>query len=83
MVWGCFSGQGMGLISVITDTLTGIGYRYILNDVMYPHAGKTMPLVWRFFKCLSVKGNGSSKNRILLQLYHDADTLHGGLVVDV
>ena len=38
----------MGPIHVIKDTLTGIGYRSILNDVMYPHAEENMPLVWRF-----------------------------------
>lgn len=48
MVWGCFSGQGMGPIHIIKDTMTGIGYRTILNDVMYPYAEENMPLVWRF-----------------------------------
>lgn len=47
-VWGCFSGQGMGPIHVIKDTLTGLGYRSILNDVMYPYAEENMPLIWRF-----------------------------------
>lgn len=48
MVWGCFSGQGMGPIHVVKDTLTGIGYRSILNDIMFPYAEENMPLVWRF-----------------------------------
>lgn len=48
MVWGCFSGQGMGPIHVIKDTLTGVGYRAILNDIMYPYAEENMPLIWRF-----------------------------------
>ena len=48
MVWGFFSGQGMGPIHIIKDTMTGIGYRTILNDVMYTYAEENMPLVWRF-----------------------------------
>ena len=38
MVWGCFSGQDMYLFHIIKDTMTGIGYRTILNDVIYPYA---------------------------------------------
>ena len=48
MVWECFSGQGMGLFHIIKDTMTGIGYRTILNDVIYPYAEENIPLVWRF-----------------------------------
>lgn len=38
----------MGPIHIIKDTMTGIGYRSILNDGMYPYAEENMPFIWIF-----------------------------------
>lgn len=48
MVWGCFSGNGVGPIFRIDNTMNAIGYRDILQDVMLPYAQEEMPLLWVF-----------------------------------
>lgn len=48
MVWGCFSGQGIGPIHKIDGTMDRFMYRDILKDVMLPYAEEEMPLKWTF-----------------------------------
>lgn len=48
MVWGCFSGQGIGPIHKIDGIMDRFMYRDILKDVMLPYAEEEMPLKWTF-----------------------------------
>lgn len=48
LVWGCFSGQGIGPIHKIDGIMDRFMYRDILKDVMLPYADEEMPLQWRF-----------------------------------
>lgn len=48
MVWGCFSGNGIGPIKRIEGTMTAVGYSNILSNVMLPYAEWNMPLAWTF-----------------------------------
>lgn len=48
MVWGCFSGNGIGPIHRITSTMTATIYRDLLSSVMLPYAEWEMPLSWTF-----------------------------------
>lgn len=48
MVWGCFSGQGIGPIHKINGIMRSEEYRNILSDVMLPYASWEMPLAWVF-----------------------------------
>lgn len=48
MVWGCFSGQGIGPIHRIEGIMDRFMYTDILKDVMLPYAEEEMPLKWRF-----------------------------------
>lgn len=47
MVWGCFSGQGIGPIHKIDGIMDRFMYRDILKDVILPYA-EEMPLKWTF-----------------------------------
>lgn len=48
MVWGCFSGYGVGPLHEINGIMDRFGYRDILENVMYPYADEEMPLRWIF-----------------------------------
>ena len=48
MVWGCFSGHGIGPIHRITETMTATIYRDLLSSLMLPYAEWEMPLSWAF-----------------------------------
>lgn len=48
MVWGCFSGQGIGPIHKIDGIMDRFMYRDILKDVILPYAEEEMPLKWTF-----------------------------------
>lgn len=46
MVWGCFSGHGMGPIYKINGIMDRFHYKKILEEVMLPFADWNMPLSW-------------------------------------
>lgn len=48
MVWGCFSGHGMGPISKIDGIMDRFLYKDILETHMLPYAEEDMPLKWIF-----------------------------------
>ena len=48
MVWGCFSGKGMGPIHHIDGIMDRFMYRDILQNLMLPYAENEMPLQYRF-----------------------------------
>lgn len=48
MVWGCFSGHGIGPIHKINGIMDRFVYKDILKDVMLTHAEENMPLKWTF-----------------------------------
>ena len=48
MVWGFFSGKGMGPIHYIDGIMDRFMYRDILQKVMLPYAEDEMPLQWWF-----------------------------------
>lgn len=48
MVWGCFSGHGVGPINRIEGIMDRFVYKDILKDVMLPYAEWEMPLLWSF-----------------------------------
>lgn len=48
MVWGYFSGHGLGPIHKIDGTMDRFMYRDILQSVMLPHAEDQLPLKWIF-----------------------------------
>lgn len=48
IVWGCFSGHGIGPIHRIDGIMDRFMYKDILQDVMLPHAEEEMPLKWIF-----------------------------------
>lgn len=48
MVWGCFSGQGIGLIRRVEGIMVSEDYKQILKNTMLPYAEWKMPLVWWF-----------------------------------
>ena len=48
MVWGCFSGYGMGTLHVIEGTMDRFMYLDILKKVMIPFADDNLPLTWIF-----------------------------------
>ena len=48
MVWGYFSGYGIGPIHRITDTLTSTVYRNLLSTVMLPYVECDMLISWTF-----------------------------------
>ena len=48
LVWGCFSGYGIGPIHQINGIMDRFMYRDILKNVMLPHADEEMPLKWRY-----------------------------------
>ena len=43
MVWGCFSGQGVGPIKRIMDKMIKEVYTNILSTTMLPYANREMP----------------------------------------
>lgn len=48
MVWGCFSGQGLGPLQKIDGIMDRFLYKDILENVMVPYAEWNMPLSWHF-----------------------------------
>jgi hypothetical protein len=48
MVWGCFSGHGVGPIHKIDDIMDRFVSADILENVMLPHARRNMPKNWIF-----------------------------------
>lgn len=48
MVWGCFSGQGLGPIHKIDGIMDRFIYKNILENIMLPYAEWNMPLKWIF-----------------------------------
>lgn len=48
MVWGCFSGQGIGPIHKINGIMDRFVYKEILQTVMLPYAEEEMTLKWKF-----------------------------------
>lgn len=48
MVWGSFSGQGMGPIHNVQGIMFAPDYKAILENVMAPYAEENMPLLWYF-----------------------------------
>lgn len=48
MVWGCFSGHGMGPIRFIEGIMDRFVYVDILKNAMVPFAEDNLPLLWRF-----------------------------------
>jgi hypothetical protein len=48
MVWGCFSGLGLGPLHRINGIMDRFQYRDILSEVMLPHAAEKMPPDWVF-----------------------------------
>lgn len=48
MVWGCFSGQGIGPIHKIDGIMDRFQYKDIMEQVMLPYAEDEMPLRWIF-----------------------------------
>lgn len=48
MVWGCFSGQGLGPLQKIDGIMDRFLYKDILENVMVPYAEWSMPLSWHF-----------------------------------
>lgn len=46
MVWGCFSGNGVGPLHEIDGIMDRFVYRDILQNVMYPYADEEMPIRW-------------------------------------
>lgn len=48
MVWGCFSGCGMGPLIKIEGKMDRFQYLRILQEHMLPYAEENMPLQWRF-----------------------------------
>lgn len=48
MVWGCFSGFGMGPLHLIEGTMDRFVYLDILKSHMLPFAEENMSLLWRF-----------------------------------
>lgn len=48
LVWGCFSGNGIGPIHKINGIMDRFMYKDILANVMLPHASEEMPLRWTF-----------------------------------
>lgn len=46
MVWGCFSGKGLGPIHRIEGIMDRFMYRDIMENVMLPYAEWQMPLKW-------------------------------------
>ena len=44
MVWGCFSGRGMGPLHQIEGTMDRFMYKDILENLMTPYADEVMPL---------------------------------------
>lgn len=48
IVWGCFSGFGMGPLHNIIGIMDRFMYRDILQNVMLPHVEDTLPLRFKF-----------------------------------
>lgn len=48
MVWGCFSGHGIGPLHRINGIMDRFMYKDILENVMLPYAEWNMPLSWSF-----------------------------------
>lgn len=48
LVWGCFSGHGIGPIHRINGIMDRFVYKDILENIMLPHAEEEMPLKWRY-----------------------------------
>lgn len=48
LVWGCFSGHGIGPIHRIDGIMDRFVYVNILKNVMLPFADEEMPVKWRF-----------------------------------
>jgi hypothetical protein len=48
MVWGCFSGHGVGPICQIVGIMDRFVYKEILETHMLPYAEEDMPLKWTF-----------------------------------
>ena len=46
MVYGGFPRHGVGPIHVITDTMTVLSDKDILESMMLPYASENMPLIW-------------------------------------
>ena len=46
MMYGEVSWYGVGPIHLITDTMTALSYKDILETVMLPYASENMPLIW-------------------------------------
>lgn len=48
LVWGCFSGFGMGPILLLDGIMDRFVYLDILKNIMLPHSEEQMPLLWTF-----------------------------------
>lgn len=48
LVWGCFSGHGMGPLRRIEGVMDWYQYLDILRNTMLPFAEESLPLVWKF-----------------------------------
>lgn len=48
LVWGCFSGFGIGPLQKINGIMDRFMYKDILENIMLPHAEEEMPLKWRY-----------------------------------
>ena len=48
MVWGCFSGRGVGPLVRVDGKMDRFQYLGILEQQMLPHAEENMPLLWMF-----------------------------------
>ena len=66
MVWGCFSGQGIGPIHHIDGIIDRFMYRDIVQNVMLPYAEDEMPFQWRFQILLTIKYFKSPFNALII-----------------
>lgn len=48
MVWGCFSGHGIGQIHKISGIMDQYVYKDILENIMLPYAEEELPLRWTY-----------------------------------
>ena len=48
LVWGCFSGHGVGPLIQINGIMDRYQYHSILKDTMLPFAEANLPVTWKF-----------------------------------
>lgn len=48
MVWGCFSGYGIGPVRKIEGQMDQYQYKKILEETMIPHSEENLPVTWIF-----------------------------------